>query len=217
MKTIVYIDGFNLYYRALRGTAHKWLNLLELARASLPANHQVTRVNLYTARVSANIDPGAPGRQATYLKALKNVPEIFIHYGRFLAHPHIAKLTTPPKFQPAYTPSSRVNLKFAEVWKNEEKGSDVALGAHLVRDAFTGQFDAAAIITNDTDLTEPMRIVAQEAGKPIILLTPSPKPAASLTQLAHSTRHIAPYLGACQFPNPIILPDGSKVHKPAGW
>jgi site-specific recombinase XerD len=26
-RTIVYIDGFNLYYRALRGTPHKWLDI----------------------------------------------------------------------------------------------------------------------------------------------------------------------------------------------
>ena len=30
MKTNVYVDGFNLYYGALRGTAFRWLNLEEL-------------------------------------------------------------------------------------------------------------------------------------------------------------------------------------------
>ena len=30
MDTIVYIDGFNLYYRALKGTPYKWLNLLRI-------------------------------------------------------------------------------------------------------------------------------------------------------------------------------------------
>jgi len=27
MRTIVYSDGFNLYYRALKGTSHKWLDV----------------------------------------------------------------------------------------------------------------------------------------------------------------------------------------------
>ena len=27
MRTYVYVDGFNLYYEALRGTAWKWLDL----------------------------------------------------------------------------------------------------------------------------------------------------------------------------------------------
>ncbi len=49
--------------------------------------------------------------------------------------------------------------------KSEEKGSDVNLGAHLVRDAFTDAFDVAVILTNDSDLVEPVRIAVQEAGK----------------------------------------------------
>ena len=32
MQTRVYVDGFNLYYGALKGTKFKWLNLVELAR-----------------------------------------------------------------------------------------------------------------------------------------------------------------------------------------
>jgi len=36
-RTIVYIDGFNLYYRALKATPHKWLDLAALSKAVLPA------------------------------------------------------------------------------------------------------------------------------------------------------------------------------------
>jgi len=67
----------------------------------------------------------------------------------------------------------------AYVWKTEEKGSDVNLGVHLVRDAFRHEFDIAAVLTNDTDLVEPMRIVTQELGMHLTLLTPSAKPSAS--------------------------------------
>jgi hypothetical protein len=31
-RTYVYVDGFNLYYRALRKTKFKWLNLEALAK-----------------------------------------------------------------------------------------------------------------------------------------------------------------------------------------
>jgi hypothetical protein len=37
-RTIVYIDGFNLYYRALRGTSHKWLDIAAMSRAALPSS-----------------------------------------------------------------------------------------------------------------------------------------------------------------------------------
>jgi hypothetical protein len=40
----------------------------------------------------------------------------------------------------------------------------VNLGVHLVRDAFRRAFDVAAVLTNDTDLVEPMRIVTRELG-----------------------------------------------------
>jgi hypothetical protein len=59
-RTIVYIDGFNLYYRALKGTSHKWLDLEALSLASLPANLIIVGINYYTARVSGRVDPDAP-------------------------------------------------------------------------------------------------------------------------------------------------------------
>jgi hypothetical protein len=35
-RIIVYIDGFNLYYQALRKPEHKWLNVQRLAETLLP-------------------------------------------------------------------------------------------------------------------------------------------------------------------------------------
>ena len=41
--------------------------------------------------------------------------------------------------------------------KTEEKGTDVNLATHLLLDAFDGECDAALVISNDSDLTEPIR------------------------------------------------------------
>lgn len=87
----------------------------------------------------------------------------------------------------------------------------------LVRDAFKGAFDLAAVLTNDTDLVEPVRIVTQEVGLPVTLLAPSSKPAVSLSNAATSMRHIQPYLGPCQMPDQITSQNGRTVKKPAGW
>ena len=38
-RTIVYIDGFNLYYGLLRGTCAKWLDLYAFAKALLAPDH----------------------------------------------------------------------------------------------------------------------------------------------------------------------------------
>ena len=56
-----------------------------------------------------------------------------------------------------------------KVWvdKTEEKGSDVNLASHLLRDAYNRRFEVAEIITNDSDLAEPVRIVSQEIKLPL--------------------------------------------------
>lgn len=38
MRTNVYVDGFNLYYGAVRKTPYRWLNLDALFKLLLPKN-----------------------------------------------------------------------------------------------------------------------------------------------------------------------------------
>jgi hypothetical protein len=85
MRTHVYVDGFNLYYGAVKGTPHRWVNLVELAKQVLPPGHIIDKLKYFTARVSGAADPDAPRRQHAYLSALSSLPEVEIHYGRFLA------------------------------------------------------------------------------------------------------------------------------------
>ena len=81
----VYVDGFNLYYGAVKGTAFKWLDPVHLSRLLLPAEYTIDKVLYFTAHVSGISDPGAPSRQQTYLKALETLPEVELHFGKFLA------------------------------------------------------------------------------------------------------------------------------------
>jgi hypothetical protein len=217
-RTIVYVDALNLYYRALRFTSHKWLNLEALATATLPTGKIILAINYYYAPVSGRTDSGAPGRQTVYLRALKTLPLVHTYTGNFLAKKVWAGLTNPIE----HRPHSWIRFIFprphvARVWKTEEKGSDVNLGSHLVRDAFQAKFDTAAVLTNDTDLVEPIRIVVQESRLPVILLTPVNQPAKSLTKIATEVRHIGPYLGPSQFPDPVISATGARIHKPPSW
>lgn len=59
------------------------------------------------------------------------------------------------------------------VWKNEEKGSDVSLGARMVFDRCNGAYDIAVIVSNDSDLLEPVRLVVQELGLPVYAILPA--------------------------------------------
>ena len=85
MRTRVYVDGFNLYYGALKGTPFKWLDPAKLAALVLPRECAIDRLRYFTARVSGKLDPRAPARQQVYLRALATLPEVEVHYGRFLA------------------------------------------------------------------------------------------------------------------------------------
>jgi hypothetical protein len=193
------------------------MNIHALSSAVLPASNQITAVKYYTARVSGRLDPGAPARQHAYLRALESLPHVSVHYGNFLTGQKWAGLVQPPQFRPVCAFPPGVAPHVAYVWKTEEKGSDVNLGVHLVRDAFTHGFDEAAVLTNDTDLVEPIRIVTREVGLPVTLLTPVSKPATSLVAVSSHVRHIQPYLGPCHFPDPVVLANGKKISKPAGW
>lgn len=61
----VYVDGFNLYYGALKGTRYKWLDLDALFRKLLPT-HELKRIRYFTARISGRPgNPDSPTRQDT--------------------------------------------------------------------------------------------------------------------------------------------------------
>jgi hypothetical protein len=63
MKTFVYVDAFNLYFGAVRGTPYKWLDLNQLCRILLPS-HEIVQIKYFTARVNARpSDPDQPTRQ----------------------------------------------------------------------------------------------------------------------------------------------------------
>jgi len=157
-RTIVYVDGYNLYYRRLKGTPFRWLNLETLCSRLLPRN-DVVRINYYTARIK---DADRFSRQDVYLRALTTLPLVTITYGSYLSHAAPRLLANPPAQGSAYV----------EVILHEEKGSDVNLATHLVLDACQNAFDVAVVISNDSDLQEPLRVVKHDLGKTIGLISP---------------------------------------------
>jgi hypothetical protein len=110
------------------------------------------------------------------------------------------------------TPTKRVWVD-----KTEEKGSDVNLAAHLVRDAFRGVFQVAVLITNDSDLAEPVRIVRQELNLPVGILNPHQQHSAELKRVATFLKRIRQSdLITSQFP--AVLNDSKGViYKPPSW
>jgi NYN domain len=206
--TNVYVDGFNLYYGCLKGTSHKWLDLDALCRTLLP-NNQLHRIRYFTARVKVRDDPLAPVRQDLYLQALSTLPHVSTHLGHFLVTKARMALATPPPAGP----------RTVEVLKTEEKGSDVNLATYLLTDAFRGDCQTAVVITNDSDLAEPIRVISQELSIPVGLINPHPRQAsrALLRQGPAFVKSIRPsVLAKSQFPAEIVV-RGRTIHRPQGW
>jgi uncharacterized LabA/DUF88 family protein len=211
VRTHVYIDGFNLYYGAVKGTPYRWLDVARLCTLLLP-RHSITAIRYFTARVKGTpSDPDQTIRQEVYLRALRTLPGLTIHFGHFLQHPVSMPL--------AGNPSQRVR-----VLKTEEKGSDVNLASHLLNDAHMGRFEAAVIVSNDSDLCEPIRIVKDELGLGVGVLCPhqgQPKrrgrPSVMLRRLATFFKPIrASVLQASQFSASLSDMNGA-FHKPVVW
>jgi len=209
MRVRVYVDGFNLYYRALKRTPYKWLNVYELARDMLDPADTIDMVRYFTARVSPRAgNADAPRHQQMYLNALCTLPEIDIHYGRFLP-----KAKWRPIVHPGWEPPVMV-----QVHDTEEKGSDVNLAVHMLHDALTDKYDAALLMSQDTDLCEPMRMV-QEAGKILgLVCLDGRQPNNRLKKHASFVRHVTPArLLAAQFPDTIIGKKGQEITRPNEW
>ena len=201
----VYVDGFNLYYGALKRTPYKWLDLAKLCQIMLPQDI-VQHIYYYSARVSARPrNPSAPIDQQIYLRALQTIPNLSITYGHFLTHSVRMTLS-------GVNPAQRVWVD-----KTEEKGSDVNLAAQLVRDAFGKRFEVAVLITNDSDLAEPVRIVTKELSLPVGILNPHQYHSQELKRLATFVKRIRQSdLHASQFP--VTLTDAKgDFHKPSSW
>lgn len=208
IPSYVYVDGFNLYYGAVKGTAYKWLDIQKMVQLILPKN-QILKIKYFTALVNARPqDPDQPIRQQMYLRALRTIPNLEIIYGHFLTHPVRLPLVNPIPGQNSY----------AEVIKTEEKGSDVNIATHLLHDGYQGAYGVAIVISNDSDLVEAIKIVRNELNKGVIVLNPRPNsPSQELKRTATFVKDIRQgVLAASQFPNTLQDKNGTFT-KPASW
>jgi len=214
-RTRVYIDGFNFYYSAYdrAGLArYKWLNVAEMCRAALPHN-DIDLVRYFTAKVGATAaDPAQPQRQQAYLQALQTLePSITFdeHFGHFVTNEKYLRLVKPPS----------VGSKRARVYVNEEKGSDVNLASYLLLDAFQDTYDVAVVISNDSDLLVPVRMVKRDLRRVVGVLRvdkdPRPCVFAGVADFIRPLREA--HFVNNQFPDPVLGSHGREIRKPPEW
>ncbi len=205
-RSNVYIDGFNLYYGAIRGGSHKWLNLEKYFQKLRP-NDDIKRIYYFTARVSG------PSRknQAAYLEALATLPSVEVRLGRF-------KLKNVKCRVQGCTFAGRKLFK-----SPEEKQTDVAMGIQMVVDAFDDNCDRFVLVTGDSDLLPAIRTIKlRYPTKKLILYVPANstiRGAATELRGAADKDKTLPLdlLRHCHLPAKVPDGAGGFIEKPATW
>lgn len=174
----------------------------------LSAGYTLEYTKYFTARVSGTKrDPSKPMRQQVLLRALLTLPNFKTIFGSFQSHEVTRPLATPI---PGLS-------NYVVVEDTKEKGSDVNLAAHLVADGYKNLFDVAILVTNDSDLVTPVRMVREDLHKQVWIFNPQKSHSVELKRYSDKCNYIAPaILQASQFPD--TLSDAKGVFsKPKSW
>ena len=208
VRACVYIDGFNLYYGSVKGTPNRWLDLGKFCDMMFPGD-EIVSIRYFTALVKPTPhDPFQPQRQLVYLRALGTIPHLMVHYGRFSLTRKRRWLADIPPTEPP---------RVVTVLHPEEKGSDVNLASHLLMDGFEQKYEVAIIVSNDSDLLEPIRMVRGRLGLKVGIFNPYRRTARDLQGEADFYRQVRQGpLSACQFP-PVLSDSNGTITKPEGW
>ena len=224
MKTTLYIDGFNLYYGTVKGTAYKWLDVVKLLSNICYAqnpNFEVVAVKYFTAPVKGSIathGSQAVQSQSNYLRALQVLYPDFIEIieGYF-----VLEEAGLPRYQKPSVKTDRL-----QVWKLEEKKTDVHIAIQMYRDACKGA-EHQVLVSNDSDLVPALEAIrADYPDTRLGVVIPRLKRTGSdirpsnveLERLAHWTRHyiLEDELAASQLPT--FIPTKKRpIYKPNYW
>lgn len=220
MRTIAYVDGYNLYYGRLQGTAYKWLDLRVLIQHILHIQNpaiQLIGIKYFTSPVIARLashGQASVEAQNAYLRAL-GATGVEVTMGR-----HQLEAGRSPRYQPGVTANRQDTVP---VWHLDEKETDVRLALAMYRDACQGQMAQAVLVSSDTDMVPALEALRADFNLGLGLILPrKPEggrpPAGSLMQLVDWTRsHILDSeLAKSQLP--IRVPTKRKpADKPAYW
>lgn len=167
MRTAFFIDGYNLFYGLLANTPYKWLDLPALlTHITAIENPKSKTVEIYY--FSSPVKPELASRgtqskeaQDSYIRALKACG-VSVTMGRHTLEPAQA-----PRFVDKSTRPSRQDK--VDIWKLEEKETDVNLAVSLYRllskqQALNteDQIQQVVLVSADTDIGPALRAIKED-------------------------------------------------------
>jgi hypothetical protein len=205
-RTIIYIDGLNFYYGAVKANPEwKWLDIDRFCRYLRP-HDDIRQIRYF----SALIQGPTKTNQEEYLKALSTTPLVEVILGKF-------KMKRAKCGVPTCEHGSR--------WFQtpEEKRTDVNIAVFMVDDAYQDACDQLIVFSGDSDLVPAVNVVRRRfPQKKVIVYVPSADPirgaAVELRTSAHVHRTIPrQLLSKSQFPDQIPDGAGGFLNRPMAW
>lgn len=200
-RVISYIDGFNLYFglKSKSWRRYYWLDLQKLSQNLLKPYQSLECTKYFTARISGQADKQK--RQTTYIEALETLSDFRIFYGKYQ---HIPRKCRQCNFQ------EEVPI---------EKMTDVNIAVEILSDAFQNKFDAAYLISADSDLVQLIdKLKSLFPQKRIIVAFPPGRYSKDLANKARFSLIIGRRIIAKSlFPSDIEKQDGFLLKCPDLW
>jgi uncharacterized LabA/DUF88 family protein len=208
-RCTIYIDGFNMYYGAIRGCRErKWLNIQGFFE-ELRKDDDVITINLFTALVGPeNGFSATRNRQKRYLKALESLSKVKVTYGYFQLRDKYCLATCKDGFK-----------------EPEEKKTDVNIAVSIINDAVKNLTDSIVVVSGDSDIQPAIEWVVKNFPKiKITVYVPSSEQQESERRSDYYRR-----LGVvCRFlpldkvlkhqlPKKMWLKNGETVERPEEW
>ncbi len=202
-RVITYVDGFNLYFglKSKKWQKYYWLNLVRLANRLLKQGQQLEATHYFTAIVPEGGSNAAMRRQRNYLDALRTLDNLTLHLGHFL--------------------EKALNCRSCgNQWRSyEEKMTDVNIATQMLADAFDDGFDTALLLSADSDLTTPVRLILNRfPAKRIVIVQPPGRFSVNLCSAATAYFTLGEsHIRHSQLPDIVMREDGYMLHRPDRW
>lgn len=235
LRTRIYIDGYNLYYGCLKGTAFKWLDLLALFEnhilpsvvatvheKQLTSKLEPVAIKFFTAPIleqAAKAEDSLKCQEKYHAALTKHHSgRVELIKGYYSLTEAKAKVIDPddPKKWPKHC------TEIASIWKLEEKQTDVNIAIQAVKDALIEEIEHVVFVTNDTDIAPALEMIRRSTKAAVGLVIPTTDHRrmsnGELAKQAHWVRcHITQEeLRQAQLPR-VIQDTRRPVTKPDSW